>query len=192
MALDDEPIPDPVNKIRSAGNETPESWMVDVYEELRRLAAGYMRQERANHTLQPTAIVNEAYLRLARLDRIEWKDKTHFFVAAAGAIRRVLVDSARAHRAAKRGGGNANRVTLTGVSLHDERLDAQVDLIALDDALSRLAELDPRKARVVELRFFSGLTIAQTADAVGVGTTTVEDDWAFARSWLRREMGQAS
>ncbi len=158
-----------------------------VYDELRAVAADHLRRERVDHTLQPTALVHEAYLRLARLDRIQWKDKTHFFVAGAGAIRRVLVDHARGKGAAKRGGG-ARRITLGAVP--GVEANHEVDLIALDEALGKLAGLDQRKARIVELRYFGGLTIAETARALGVGTTTVEDDWVFARSWLRRELGE--
>lgn len=157
-----------------------------VYDELRAVAADHLRRERADHTLQPTALVHEAYLRLSKLDRIEWRDKTHFFVAGAGAIRRVLVDHARGKGAAKRG-GEARRLTLGAVP--GAAPDDAVDLIALDEALGKLAGLDARKARVVELRYFGGLTIAETARALDVGTTTVEDDWVFARSWLRRELG---
>ncbi len=126
-------------------------------------------------------------MRLAEITRIQWKDRTHFFAAASGAIRRVLVDHARAKSAAKRGGG-LNRITLTGI----EGLSSgpTVDLLALDEALSKLGRLDERKARVVELRFFGGLTIEATARSLGVSTTTVEDDWAFARAWLRRELGE--
>jgi RNA polymerase sigma factor (TIGR02999 family) len=170
----------------NAASPTPagrDDLLAGVYDSLRALAAGYLKGERRGHTLQPTALVHEAYLRLAELDRIQWKDPAHFFAAAAGAIRRVLVDHARARGAAKRGGGAA-RLTLTGLDAGPE--EAPLDLLALDEALERLAGLDPRKARVVELRFFGGLTIAQTAESLGVGPTTVEDDWAFARSWLRR------
>lgn len=156
-----------------------------VYEELRRLAADYLRRERPDHTLQPTALVHEAYLRLAELDRIQWRDQTHFYAAAAGAIRRVLVDHARAHGAAKRGGG-WQRITLTGLGGGASR--RPIDVLALEDAMQRLAAMDGRKARVVELRYFGGMTIAETARALNIGTTTVEDDWAFARAWLRREI----
>lgn len=158
-----------------------------VYQELRRLAADYLQQERSDHTLQPTALVHEAYMRLAELDRIEWRDRTHFYAAAAGAIRRVLVDHARSHRAAKRGGG-WHRITLTG--LGNSGPARELDVLSLDEALERLAALDARKARVIELRYFAGMTIAETARTLGVGTTTVEDDWAFAKSWLRRELGE--
>ncbi|MCB9853739.1 MAG: RNA polymerase subunit sigma-70 [Phycisphaerales bacterium] len=157
-----------------------------VYQELRRLAADYLRRERPDHTLQPTALVHEAYVRLSELDRIEWRDRTHFYAAAAGAIRRVLVDHARGHNAAKRGGG-WRRITLTGLGGGIGERD--INILALDEALGRLAVLDARKARVVELRYFAGMTIEETARSLGVGSTTVDDDWAFAKSWLRRELG---
>ncbi len=162
-----------------------------VYDELRALAAESLRHERRGHTLQPTALVHEAYMRLAQLDRIRWKDKTHFLVAGAGAIRRVLVDSARAKNTAKRG-GNASRITLSAVDGQGGGTPQhwELDVLALDEALGRLAELDGRKARVVELRYFGGLTIEETARTLDVGTTTVEDDWAFARSWLARQLGE--
>lgn len=156
----------------------------EVYEELRRIAALHLRRERRGHTLQPTAVVHEAWLRLSELEHLRIDDRRGFLVAAAGAIRRVLVDHARGRATRKRGGGAA-RVTLSGLS-SDE--DSTLDLLALDDALAGLAALDPRKARVVELRHFGGLTIAEAAAALGVGTTTVEDDWAFARAWLRRRL----
>ncbi|MCA9254485.1 MAG: sigma-70 family RNA polymerase sigma factor [Phycisphaerales bacterium] len=156
-----------------------------VYQELRRLAADYLQRERPDHTLQPTALVHEAYVRLSELDRIEWRDRTHFYAAAAGAIRRVLVDHARRRKAAKRGGG-WRQITLSG--LGNDADAPEIDVLALDEALAKLALLDERKARVVELRFFAGMTIDETARSLGVGTTTVEDDWAFAKSWLRRAL----
>ncbi|HPF37138.1 MAG TPA: sigma-70 family RNA polymerase sigma factor [Phycisphaerae bacterium] len=157
-----------------------------VYQELRRLAAEYLQRERPDHTLQPTALVHEAYVRLSELDRIEWRDRTHFYAAAAGAIRRVLVDHARRRKAAKRGGG-WRQITLSGLGSDADA--PEIDVLALDEALGKLAALDERKARVVELRFFAGMTIDETARSLGVGTTTVEDDWAFAKSWLRRALG---
>ncbi len=160
--------------------------MERVYDELRRLAARQLSRERDGHTLQPTALVHEAFLRLSELDEIEFEDETRFLVAAAGAIRRVLVDHARGRAAEKRGGGG-HRVTMSGVDVESEH--AVVDVLALHDALEELARLDARKCRVVELRFFAGLTIQETARALAVGTTTVEDDWAFARSWLRKRLG---
>ncbi len=165
--------------------DPPSDLLPAVYDELRRIAALHLARERVDHTLQPTAVVHEAWLRLSELDRMRFDDESHFLVAAAGAIRRVLVDHARARRAEKRGGA-AERITLSGVS---ETGGGAVDLLALDEALALLAEKDARKARVVELRYFGGLTIDETAETLGVGSTTVEDDWAFARAWLRRTLG---
>ncbi len=157
--------------------------MAAVYDELRALAAHHLRGERLCHTLQPTALVHEAYLRLAGLDHIRWRDERHFCIAASGVIRRVLVDHARTRATAKRGGGQPC-ITLEADDCI--AIAPDLDVLVLDEAMMRLADLDERKCRVVELRFFGGLTIQGTADALGVGTTTIEDDWAFARAWLRR------
>lgn len=155
-----------------------------VYAELHDLAVHYMRGERADHTLQPTALVHEAYMRLVDQRNASWKNRSHFFGIAAQAMRRILVDHARRKRATKREGGD--RVTLDeSVAEAPQR---SVDLIALDDALLKLAELDPRQARVVELRFFGGLDIEQTAESLGISPATVKRDWTFARAFLQREM----
>ncbi|MEX2219013.1 MAG: sigma-70 family RNA polymerase sigma factor, partial [Phycisphaerales bacterium] len=160
-----------------------------VYEELRTLAASHLSHERAGHTLQPTALVNEAYLRLigpAGSDAdISWDSRAHFFGAASRAIRRILTDHARTRNRDKRGGGCA-RIPIDGVDLAAP--ETGVDLVALDEALTRLAALDEQKARVVELRFFGGLTEEQAARVLGVSPSTVTRDWRFARSWLRREL----
>lgn len=158
-----------------------------VYDELRSLASHHLRRERVDHTLQPTALVHEAWLRLSRVENFQGKDKADFLVAASGAIRRILVDHARSRARLKRGGGDACRVTLTGLVASDTGSD--LDVLALHEALERLAELSPRKARVVELRYFGGLTTGETAAALAVGTSTVEEDWVFARSWLGRVLG---
>jgi len=164
-----------------------------VYDELRAIAAEQLRHERPGHTLQPTALVHEAYLRLAKLERIDWRDRTHFHIAASSVIRRVLVDHARARATTKRGGKRGKRVTLNESTAPIIDDVAPIDVIALDEALHKLHQLAERKGRVVELRFFGGLTIAETADALGIGTTAVEDDWTFARAWLRRELsGEAA
>jgi RNA polymerase sigma factor (TIGR02999 family) len=155
-----------------------------VYDELRRRARHYLRSERPNHTLQPTALVNEAYVRLVKLDHVDWQDRTHFFVVAARQMRRILVDSARARRGQKRGGG-AVRVVFDEALAVSER---GPDVVALDDALAVLAEKDERKARVVELRFFGGLTNTEVATALGVSNDTVTRDWQMAKLWLRREL----
>ncbi len=156
-----------------------------VYEELHRLARRYMRQERPDHTLQATSLVNEAYLRLIDVNRVEWRDRAHFLAVAAQMMRRILVEFARNRQRQKRGGGAAH------VSLDDlqELPDSQGrDLVALSDALSTLARLDVRMSQVVELRFFGGLTVEETADALNVSPETVMRDWKTAKAWLLREI----
>lgn len=181
MATDaDTPAPDPPDRLNSsdAGRE--------AYDALRGLAAAYLHRERADHTLQPTALVHEAYLKLASPDR-QWRSRAHFQATAANAMRQILVDHARA-RAAQKRGGDWVRVTLSGAAAATEALD--VDVLALDEALRHLATLDERKARVVELRFFGGLTTAEAAEEVGVSPKTAEADWYFARAWLRDRLGE--
>lgn len=156
-----------------------------VYDELRKLARSHLRRERPDHTLQPTALVNEAYLRLVDQTRVKWRDRAHFFGIASRMMRRILVDHARARRAAKRGGG-ARKVTLQD---HAQPADAaDVDLLVLDEALTALTTLDPRGARVVELRYFGGLTIEETAEVMGTSPATVKREWTAARTWLFREL----
>jgi RNA polymerase sigma factor (TIGR02999 family) len=156
-----------------------------VYDELRRLARRYLRRERPDHTLQSAALVNEAYLRLIRQEHPQWQNRAHFFGVAAQLMRHILVDHARNRAAAKRGAG-APRLTLDpDVALPQER---DVDLIALDDALNQLAALDPQQSRLVELRFFGGLSIEETSVVLGVSPATVKREWATARAWLQREM----
>lgn len=160
-----------------------------VYDELRRQAARAMRRE-GEHTLQATALVHEAYLRLVDQRRVEWKNRAHFFGIAARVMRRVLVDHARARHAAKRGGG-ATAIALADEGHADANAPAPLDLLALHDALERLAALDADQARVVELRYFGGLSIEETAEAMGTSPATVKREWAVARAWLRRELGGA-
>jgi RNA polymerase sigma factor (TIGR02999 family) len=156
-----------------------------VYDELRRLARHYLRQERTDHTLQSTALVHEAYVRLVGQDAPRWQGRAHFYGVAARLMRQILVDHARSHGADKRG-GHALRVTL------DERLAAgpgrDLDILALDEALSRLAALSVQQSRIVELRFFSGLSIEDTADVLDISPATVKRGWTAARAWLFREM----
>ena len=156
-----------------------------VHAELRRLARRYMRQERTGHTLQPTALVNEAYLRLIDLKQMQWQHRAHFLAMASRMMRRILVDSSRARRYQKRGGG-APKVSL------DEALmvssESARDLVALDDALNGLAAVDPRKGQVVEMRFFGGLTVDETAEALHVSVDTVTREWRLAKVWLLREL----
>jgi RNA polymerase sigma factor (TIGR02999 family) len=156
-----------------------------VYEELRRLAHHYMGRERAGHTLQTTAIVNEAYLQLVDQRSVEWQNRAHFFGIAAHLMRRILASYARSRRYIKRGGG-AHQVLLDEAMMVSEEKAA--DMVALDDALSALAEIDPRKSQIVEMRFFSGLSIEETAEVLGVSPGTVMRDWTLAKAWLRREM----
>jgi len=158
-----------------------------VYEELRGLARRYLSHERSDHTLQATALVHEAYLRLVDQRGITWQNRAHFFGVAAQAMRRILVDHARRHHAAKRG-GPAFKVSLEDVMIAaEERSD---DLLALDDALNRLATLDPRQGQIVELRLFSGLTVEETAEALGISPATVKREWMSAKAWLTREVRQ--
>lgn len=159
--------------------------MPRVYDELRRVARRYMRHEGLANTLQATALVNDVYLRLVDQKRVNWQNRAHFFGAAAQMIRRLLVEHARARNRLKRG-GNVLRVTL-----HDDlnaAVPVQLDAVALDDALSKLAHLDPQQARIVELRFFTGLSIEETAEALSISPATVKRDWATGRAWLYREM----
>lgn len=152
-----------------------------VYDELHRLAAGYLSRERADHTLQPTALVHEAYLRLISQRDVDWRNRAQFLGVAAGMMRRILVNHARDRVAAKRGGPK-EQVSLSLVGAVSGVPD--VDLIALEEALDRLTVLDPRKARVVELRFFGGLTTEEIAEVLDTSRPTVERDWSFARAWL--------
>jgi RNA polymerase sigma-70 factor, ECF subfamily len=156
-----------------------------IHQELHRLARRYMFGERAGHTLQTTALVNEAYLHLVNSQGVNWQSRAHFFAISAQLMRRILVDSARAHRSKKRGAG-VSKITLEEALIRPKEKDAE--LIALDDALSALAEADPRKSRVVELRFFGGLTVEETAEILRVSADTVLRDWKLAKAWLRREM----
>jgi RNA polymerase sigma-70 factor (ECF subfamily) len=158
-----------------------------VYDELRAIAVRRMRQERHDHTLQPTALVHEAYLRLVDESRFDWKGRAHFLGVAANTIRLILVDHARKVNAEKRG-GDRNKTTLhDAFAAPDER--REVDLLALEDALQKLSSLHPRQARVVELRYFGGLSLEETAHVIGVAQSTVAADWVVAKAWLARELG---
>jgi RNA polymerase sigma factor (TIGR02999 family) len=155
-----------------------------VHGELRRMARRYMARERRAHTLQPTALINEVYLRLIDVNQVQWQNRAHFFAVAARVMRRILVDFARAHRNQKRSGGTV--VSLDeAVAVGHERPS---DVLALDAALGALAQVHPRKAQVVELRFFGGMTLEESAEALGVSADTVKRDWRFARLWLLREL----
>jgi len=158
-----------------------------VYAELRRIAAHYMRHERPGHTLQTSALVNEVYLRLVS-ENVSWQSRAHFFGIAAQLMRQILVDHARTRTRLKRGGDQV-RVSLAEAA--ETPVGKAADLIALDDALNTLAALDPQQSRIIELRFFGGLTTEETAEALGVSTATVERDWRVARAWLRAELTKA-
>lgn len=162
-----------------------EELMPLVYGELRRLAGRYLRRERADHTLQSTALVNEAFLRLVDQKNVQWQNRAHFFGVAAQMIRRILVDHARAHQAGKRGGG-APKLSLDEALGVPERKD--LDLLALDEALTGLAKMDEQQSRIVELRFFGGLSIEDTAEVLGISPATVKRDWTMAKAWLYRDM----
>ena len=162
-----------------------------VYDELRRLARGYMRKEPPGHTLQATALVNEAFLRLVDARDVDWHDRTHFFVVSARIMRRILVDAARARGALKRGGEVEHVAHSTAVDLdHLPAVapDLGAQLTALDDALEVLARMDPRRAQVVDLRYFGGLTVEETAQVLDISPQTVMRDWKLARAWLAREL----
>ena len=159
-----------------------------VYPELHRLASQLMRRERGGHTLQPTALVNEAFVKLVDATRIDWQDRVHFLGIAARVMRRILVDHARWHAAAKRG-QDPQRVTFA--EHLGQGAAPSMEVLALHDALERLEALDPRGAQVVELRFFGGLTVEETARVLGVSKRTVDNDWSMARMWLARELGGA-
>lgn len=169
--------------------EAPDKLMPLVYDELRRIASQYLRRERADHTLQPTALVHEAYLKLVDQQRVSWQNRAHFFAIAAQAMRRILVSYARQHLAAKRGGPR-QRLTL------DEAMGAaqqrEVDLIALDEAMTNLEAIDPQQSRIIELRFFGGLSVEETAQVIGVSPATVKREWTMARAWLHRRMSATS
>jgi RNA polymerase sigma factor (TIGR02999 family) len=165
--------------------EAMEKLMPMVESELRRIAANYMRRERPNHTLETSALVNEAYLKLVDQRQVRWQNRSHFFALASQLMRRILLDHARSQRRAKRGGA-AIPLNLDDVAVMAPEKSAE--LVALDDALTRLAEFDPRKSKIVEMRFFGGLTVEEVAEVLGIAPITVMLNWRLARAWLQREM----
>lgn len=192
ILLMDAPTADVTRLLRAwgAGNQEAMNQLAPlVYDELRRMARGYMRRENEGNSFQATALVNEAYLRLVRLDDVNWKDRAHFFAISAQTMRRILVDAARARGAGKRGGGIQRlnlRESIDGVALRDSRL------VDLDEALDTLAQVDPRKAKVVEMRFFGGLSVEETAEVLGISMQSVMRDWKLARAWLIKAMARGS
>lgn len=172
---------------RDGDREAPERLMPLIYDEMRRLARIHLAREGGHHTLQPTALVNEAYLRLVDQTRVNWQNRSHFFGIATSMMRRVLIDHARAHATNKRGGG-AIRLSIDDVQVPAEQRAAS--LIALDEALEKLAQMDERKSRVVEMRFFGGLSDEEIAEVLDVSVRTVLRDWKTARLWLYRELSE--
>ncbi|MBX3297413.1 MAG: sigma-70 family RNA polymerase sigma factor [Acidobacteria bacterium] len=162
-----------------------EQLMPAVYQELRRLARNYMRRQNPDHTLQTTALVNEAFLRLVDSNRVNWQDRNHFFAISAQLMRRVLVDSARKRNSLKRGG---DQIMVTLDDRAEVAIEKHEDMIALDEALERLAKLSPRQAQIVEMKYFAGLTEDQVAETLDLSTRTVRRDWNLARAWLYREL----
>jgi RNA polymerase sigma factor (TIGR02999 family) len=166
--------------------EVLESLMPLVYDELRRQASRYLKRERSNHTLQTTALINEAYLKLIDQREVVWQNRAHFYAIAAQAMRRILVDYARQRQREKRGGRAENLPLEQAISIVSQ--EKTVDLVALDDGLTRLEKFDERQARVVELRYFSGLSLDETAEVLGVSNVTVRRDWNMAKAWLLQEI----
>ena len=160
-----------------------------VYDELRRIARYYLQRERSGHTLQSTALVNEAYVRMVAQDFLEWQNRAHFFAVAAQLMRQILVDHARSHLAAKRG-GEIFKVSLDEAAEQSSTPD--VEILALDEALKELATIDQQQCRVVELKFFAGLSSEDTAEVLGISASTVKRDWVTARAWLYRELNRSS
>jgi RNA polymerase sigma factor (TIGR02999 family) len=180
-------VTDLLRRVTDGDKQAEEELMPEIYRELRKIAASYLRRERPDHTLQPTALVNEAYLRLSSQRNVQWESRSHFFGIAAQVMRRILVDYARRHRSGKRGGG------IPFVQFDDNLgvSENQCALVGnLDEALERLRALSPRQARVVEMRFFGGMTEEEIAEVLGVTSRTVKRDWEKARAWLYGELAQ--
>jgi RNA polymerase sigma factor (TIGR02999 family) len=186
LTLDDADVTGMVRALQTGERAHADRLLPVLYDELRRLARAHLRRERRDHTLNATSLVHEAYLRLVKHRQHNWQSRAHFFGAASTAMRRVLVDHARGRLALKRHA--AVRVGLTGCDPVDGSASVLDDVIAIDAALERLAAIDPRLARIVDCRYFAGLTIEETAEAIGVSHTTVSDGWRFARAWLERAL----
>jgi RNA polymerase sigma-70 factor (ECF subfamily) len=190
MPLTGQPANDVTQLLKRYGNGDQEALaelIPQVYDELRRLASSYLRGERVDHTLQTTALVHEAYLRLVDQKQVEWNNRNHFFGVAAQMMRRILVDHARNHVSLKRGGSFA-RISLEQAAVFSR--ERPRELIAVDDLLTRLASLDPQGSRIVELRFFAGLSLEETAEVTGLSTAKVRREWTAAKAWFTREMGK--
>lgn len=190
MNTEPKPITQLLAEIKDGGSEALEELLPLVYDELRRLADGYLRRERRDHTLQPTALVHEAYLKLVGGQEIEWQNRAHFFGVASRLMREILIDYARTRNREKRGGEVKQRVSLDdAISFYEER---NFDLLALDEALTNLENLDAQQSRIVELRFFGGLTVEEAAEVLGISPATVKREWSTAKLWLLRELSARS
>ena len=185
MPEDQTPVTTLLASWREGDQQAAGKLVETVYHELRRLAGHYMREERADHTLQPTALVHEMFLRLFESQPVQWQNRAHFFAIAAQQLRRILVNHARDRQADKRGG---KRVKVTLSFVNGLAQSREQDLLELNDALDRLEQFDPRAARVIELRFFAGLTEPEIAEALGISLATLKRDWAFGRAWLLRRL----
>jgi RNA polymerase sigma factor (TIGR02999 family) len=189
MATESQHITQLLRQWSDGRREALDELMPLLYDELRRQARRYLRKERAGHTLQTTALIHEAYLKLVDQNQVEWQNRAHFFGIAAQMMRRILVDYAKTRHRRKRGGAAENlpleEAALVAMPAAPEK---SIDLVALDEALTRLAEFDPRQARVVELRYFSGLDIDETARVLGISNATVRREWNLAKAWLRRQI----
>jgi RNA polymerase sigma-70 factor, ECF subfamily len=174
-----------LGKINSGDSSAPDELLPLVYSELRKLAGGYLQNERSDHTLQPTALVHEAYIRLVDWQNTNWENRSHFFAVAAQVMRHILVDHARKKKA-EINGGNLQKMALDEAISFSKQ--TEIDLVDLDDALKDLEKLDERQSKIIELRFFAGLTIEETAHALNVSTMTVSRDWNFAKAWLYRRL----
>jgi RNA polymerase sigma factor (TIGR02999 family) len=175
-----------LERLKSGDSSAADRLLPLVYDEMHELAHQWLRRNRRDHTLQPTALVHEVYLRLVGAQSVAWQNRAHFMAVAAKAMRQILIDHARRRQAAKRGGGEWRRVSLADADEKSPLPDA--DLIALDEALDRLAELNERQARIVELRYLAGLSVKETAHVMDVSMRTVKSDWRMARAWLSREL----
>lgn len=174
-----------LGEISSGSASAPDKLLPLVYEDLRRLAYSYFSKENTDHTLQPTALVHEAYIRLVKWENVSWQNRAHFFAVAAEVMRKILVDHARRKNAQKRAGGGQKIVLNEAIGFSDEK---ELDLVKLDEALETLERLDKRQAKIVELRFFGGLTIEETAYILKISETTVKREWTFAKAWFQREL----
>lgn len=186
MSLQPEEITTLLRRVQDGDGVAQNALVEAVYDELKVIAARYMRRESSGHTLQTTALVNEAFLKLIHVKSTTWQDRAHFFAVASQLMRRILVDHARKHLAGKRGGG-VDMLPLNEAIVFSP--DRAGPLVQLDEALTRLAESEPRTARVIELRFFGGLSIEETAEVLQISPRTVKREWGFGRAWLRSEMG---